>query len=40
MVCIGWSVLSRRRSQNVLKTYSCPDQNEMTSGISTQLAVG
>lgn len=28
----------RRKSPVILKTYSCPDQNETTSGISTQLA--
>jgi len=25
MICSGWSVLPRRKSQDILKTCSCPD---------------
>lgn len=38
MIYTGWSVLSKTKSQDILKCYSCCDQNKMASGISTQLA--
>lgn len=38
MIYTGWSVLSKMKSQDILKPYSCSDQNKMASGISTQLA--
>lgn len=38
MMYIGKSVLSKTKSQDILKPYSCSDQNKMASGISTQLA--
>lgn len=38
MIETGCSVLSKRKSQGILKPYSCSEQNKMASKISTQLA--